>query len=138
MGISCGQTVAGTKDIGEATRLMAMENSSMLTGMYMKVNGLTIRHMAKALTHMPTEHTTMGIGLMISSMDMVWRVGLTVPSTRVSIEMAKKMASGNLPLQMEVSMKVSLEQMKYVGKESISGQMASSMKAPGRTTRCMD
>jgi len=54
-----------------------------------------IKHMEKELTLMQMEHIIMVTGLMISNMDMVWRVGLMVPNMKDNIEMVKKMEKEN-------------------------------------------
>ena len=58
----------------------------------MRANGLTIKHMERALTHMPMERITTEIGSMTSSMAGEWNRGLMAQNTKANIKMAKKTA----------------------------------------------
>ena len=63
--------------------------------MFMKENGSTTKHMVGELTHMQMELTTMGIGLMINSMDMARSHGQMELNTLESIKMVRKTVKGD-------------------------------------------
>lgn len=103
-----------------------------------KVNGSMIKHMAKELTLMQTEHITMVIGLMISSMDWAWNLGLMVLNTKDSTGTVRNMEKESLPSLMEASMKANSIKMRSVAEASTTGQMASITRANGIEIKCMD
>lgn len=55
MGGKSGQMDLVMRGTGEVTKLMALGDSTTLTEIYMKGNGLMIRHMEMVFTHTPME-----------------------------------------------------------------------------------
>jgi hypothetical protein len=95
---------------------------------------LTVRE----LTHTQMELTTMEIGLMTSSMEMGWSLGLMELSMRDSTKMERKMGKVSLHLLMEATMMESSSRMRLVEKVDITGLMESTTKVNGRKTKCTD
>lgn len=68
-----GQMVPNMWEIGAMIGLMAKENYIMHQETFMKVNGKTIKHMAKEHTTKKMGENMKVIGLRINSKDMEWR-----------------------------------------------------------------
>jgi hypothetical protein len=96
--------------------------------MYTKESELTIKPMAMASIHITPVSGMRALGLMISSMDLVLRLGLMELGMRASILKGKSMGRGKLTSMMVHSIKESSEIMKFVGLDNISGMMGKFIK----------
>ena len=76
---------------GPRTEQMAKANSGMLTEIFMKATGRTIRQMDMGCTNMLTVQSTSVNGKMICNMDEDKRLGPMAPSMKVSIMKVKSM-----------------------------------------------
>ena len=76
---------------GPITEQMAKVNSGMLTEIFMKATGRTIRQMDMDYTNMLTGQSTSVNGKMICNMDEDKRLGPMAPSMKVSIMKVKSM-----------------------------------------------
>lgn len=137
MGTNCGLMGRSTRDTGGMTRRMGMGSWYMQMVMCMRVSGLMIRHMARVLTRMPMERTTMEIGWKISSMDGAWNLGQMVQNMKVNISMGRKTAGVNLPSQMVASTMENSEITRSAAKVNTTGLMVSTTRATGSETKCM-
>lgn len=72
----------GMKVNGQMIKQMVKESWSMQMAMFMRDNGLMIRLMVKGSILIQMEHTMLEIGWMINKVELEWKVGLMVPSTR--------------------------------------------------------
>ena len=79
------------KASGPSTEQMAKVNSGMLTEIFMKATGRTIRQMDMDCTNMLTVQSTLVNGKMTCNMDEDRRLGPMVPSMRVNIMKVKSM-----------------------------------------------
>ena len=61
----------------------------------MRANGLMIKHMERALTHMPMVPITTEIGSMTSSMAGEWNLGQMAQNTRGNTKMARRTAEAS-------------------------------------------
>lgn len=80
---------------GRKVKLTGMEFYTMLTVMFMKETGRTIKQMERGLTLTPMEPSTSASGKMTSSMVQVLSRGLTVLCTMVSTRKARNMVEAN-------------------------------------------
>jgi hypothetical protein len=119
------------KEIGEETKRMEKESSSMQMEMCMKETGKTIKLMAKANTLMPMEQFMMEIGWTTSSMDLELKVGLMAPDTKANMLMVKKKVKERFILLTDLSSMETLEVMRSMDLALMNGQTAKSMKANG-------
>lgn len=71
-----------------------------------------IRLTVRALIHMPMELTIKEIGLMISNVDLVWKLGLMVLDMKANILMERNMAEESSLLLMVHTMKASSKKMR--------------------------
>ena len=76
---------------GPRTEQMAKVNSGMLTEIFMKATGRTIRQMDMGCTNMLTVQSTSVSGRMICNMDEDKRPGPMAPSMKVNIMKVKNM-----------------------------------------------
>ena len=79
-----GQMAQCTKVTGSKTRPTVKDDSFMLMATSTRVSGRMIRLMARVSTSTLMAHSMMEIGVRISKMDMVLRLGLMVLSMRVT------------------------------------------------------
>ena len=102
----------------------------------MRANGLTTKHMERALTHMPMVPITTEIGSMTSSMAGEWNHGLMAQNTKANIKMARKMAEASSLSLTVPFMTENLKKTRSVAAGSITGPTASTLRVNGRGTRC--
>lgn len=76
---------------GPRTEQTAKVNSGMLTEIFMKATGRTIKQMDMGCTNMLTVQSTLVNGRMTCNMDEDKRLGLMAPSMKVSIMKVKSM-----------------------------------------------
>ena len=76
---------------GPSTEQMAKVNSGMLTEIFMKATGRTIRRMDMGCTNMLTVQSTLVNGRMTCNMDEDKRLGPMVPSMKDNIMKVKSM-----------------------------------------------
>ena len=79
----------------------------------------------------------MGIGLMISKMGLVLKLGLMEQSMKETTKKGKSMEKGNSILLMEVCTMETFKIMKSLVKVNIGGMMVRYMKESGLKTKCM-
>ena len=84
------------------------------------------------------EHTTMEIGKMTSTREMVKSYGPMERSLKDNIAMERNTAGGAFTGQMEVHLMVTLSIIKCLVMVSISGQMRGNMMVNGKTICSMD
>ena len=132
-----GKMEPSTRVTGSSIRLVAKENSGMLTAMSLKENGSMIKPMDMEFISIKTEPGMRANGKTIFSMVKVKRFGPTTPCMMVTIMRVRstdmvctsgKMDQGTRVIGLRIVLKVT---------ESINGRMADATQDPGKTIICM-
>ena len=96
-----------------------------------------IKRMVLEYTDMPTVQCIKVSGLKINSTEKELKLGQMEPSTRASIEMAKKMGKEHSILLTGVLLQANFLQMKLLVMVSTYGLMANPTRVSGFKTKCM-
>ena len=126
------------RDTGRMIWPMIRDVLSMLTVIFMKANGLTIKHMDEAHISILMALNILVSGLKINNMAMALRRGLMEHAMKETMNMARNTAlehsSGRtLPCSSENSSTIT-----FTERESTCGATVGNTKATGKIIRCMD
>ncbi len=108
----------------------------MLMVIFIKENGWRIRRVDVALIHIRMGLNMLGIGRMISRMDMESKSGLMDQSMRDNTRMALKPARASSNLSIKAIIKANFLTMRSTAKASMSGTRIDSIKVNGNIIEC--
>lgn len=114
---------------------MAKEDWCLLMDRSMKATLKMANLMVKACSSIMTNADTTGIGLMISSMAMVKRLGLMARNTKECTKTAKNVEKENFTGTMELFMKENLRRIISMAMELLNGLMDPHIKGTGWTIK---
>lgn len=126
-----GRMVRNTRDFGKMVKPTEKVNLFTLMGIYMKETGRMTRLVDMASIFIIMERSIREIGLMITSMAMVFNLGLMAASTKVLTNKGRKMVRGNTSGEMEAFTKEAGRRIRLLDMEYTFGQMVENIKAIG-------
>ena len=106
--------------------------------MFIWVNGLKIKLMAKEFTYLNLELNMLANGLMIDKMEMGRSIGLIKLFISDSIKMEKNTVKANLCGLMTAHIKEISYKIIFMDMENINGRMAEYIKENGKIIKCRE
>ncbi len=133
-----GSITLNMRENGEMIKQMDEVDCIMLTEMSMTANGKMIKLMAKESILMLTEQFMMVNGLTTNSTDLELNHGQMVQGMRVTTSTGRKREKELFILLMDLSLKVTLREMKSMDLAFMNGLTVRNTKASGSTTKCAE